>query len=118
MMLHSCEKTKAMILVMVGMTIVMTMVLSIPMIRAETFDIKATLLKHREQHTNHLNVSFHVLTSFLLNFGLSCVYSLFVLHIYCFSRQLFRHIEKCCLRSLSTIGPISYRKAARRNERS
>ena len=60
-MLHSCNKAKAFI-VMACMTIVMTtIVLSIPMIRAETFDIKATLLKHREQHTNHLDVSFHVL---------------------------------------------------------
>lgn len=114
-MLHSCNKTKALI-VMVGMTIVMTtMVLSIPMIRAETFDIKATILKHREQHTNHLDVSFHVLPLSLCIFWIVVRLLTFALHIYifCTPRQLFRHIEECCLRALSTIGLVSYRKTTR-----
>jgi hypothetical protein len=58
MMVRPNKRYKDMV-VMISIAIVIATFLIVQMIQAdEAFDLKAMLLKHREQHTNHLSVRF------------------------------------------------------------
>ena len=68
------EKREAMVMLIVAVvTIVSNLLLNVPIIQADQFDLKTTLLKHREQHTNHLNVR-------------QCVY---ILSFYCIGAAIY-----------------------------
>ena len=57
MMYFRYEKRKVMVIIILAVvTVVSNPWLNMSMIQADQFDLKTTLLKHREQHTNHLNV--------------------------------------------------------------
>jgi hypothetical protein len=59
-MLHSTNTNKGNTLVIMIVIATLTTLLDIKWVQADNFDIKATLLKHREEHTNHLNVRLRV----------------------------------------------------------
>ena len=65
---NSKSKGTALILVIAIATTLIIKLLNVQLVQADDFDLKAALLKHREQHTNHLNVSFcSCIRTFLLS---------------------------------------------------
>ena len=57
-MVHNPSLKRTATVIMFGISILIATLLNARATEADNFDLKTTLLKHREQHTNHLNVRY------------------------------------------------------------